>query len=535
MEWAVKRLLVLSLFSISGLLGMMGSSTSMESDEPRQFKIESKDGSALLVPEYVVDKFVHLKEQKELFTGGSEGRAIYSGIEKEALEDLIKFAQLESGLPALRAIRDIDDTRLLAVLSAANILDFKDLSLFTNEVAFRLDELSLADVLALPEDVQELVLEKWFKYPENKDRMQAAGCPIDWILEKSLDGNISSVAMSADGNRIVFGNELEDLNIYDFVDGQWQLQLGIYFDHYYHISSVGISADGNRIVLGGDFGNIRIYDFIDGGWKLKFLDNFSSINLVPISNVVAISADGNRVVSGDYSKNLGIYDLMYGDWKLSKSFGLAGSIYSVAISADGNRIVSGDESGRLNIYDRIDGAWELRVSFSGEPANPIYSVAISADGNRVVFGGERGRLNIYDHIDGKWELKKISSVVRFVTSLAISADGNRVISADDGKGISIYNFSDGGWNLEKFFDFIGPYRVAMSASGNKVALVHGDGVSFYGLPNPENYKLTLPVVYAIARNRLTDDERGMLVDEIDFDHLHEKIREHLKSKGIEKI
>jgi len=239
-----------------------------------------------------------------------------------------------------------------------------------------------------------------------------------------------SVAMSADGNRIAIGARFKDSNgndagghvrVYTWNGTTWtrtgsDMNGEATGDH--SGTSVAMSADGNRIAIGAplndgngaDSGHVRVYTWNGTAWTKAGSDIDGEATNDNSGNSVAMSADGNRVVigakfndgNGANSGHARVYTWNGTAWTKAGSDidGEAtndNSGYSVAMSADGNRIAIGaifnngraNNAGHVRVYTWNGTAWTKAGSdIDGEAAFDYlgYSVAMSADGNRIAIG-----------------------------------------------------------------------------------------------------------------------------------------------------
>ena len=303
-----------------------------------------------------------------------------------------------------------------------------------------------------------------------------------------------SVAMSADGNRIAIGARFKDSNgndagghvrVYTWNGTTWtrtgsDMNGEATGDH--SGTSVAMSADGNRIAIGAplndgngaDSGHVRVYTWNGTAWTKAGNDIDGEAINDNSGNSVAMSADGNRVVigakfndgNGANSGHARVYTWNGTAWTKSGSDidGEAtndNSGYSVAMSADGNRIAIGaplnnggaQDTGHVRIYSWNGTAWTKAGSdIDGEAAFDYsgYSVAMSADGNRIAIGAPltddggdmAGSVRVYTWNGTAWAQtgatvngKAANETAGF--SVAMSANGTRIaIGAPLDDGIS---------------------------------------------------------------------------------------------------
>lgn len=223
----------------------------------------------------------------------------------------------------------------------------------------------------------------------------------------STDGVNGAVAISADGNRVAVGPGLLPnvamsggefvLQIFDYDVSDGWIQVGSDFDGE-GISgwSVAMSADGNRVVftnvdISAESASVRVMDYIDGDWN-QVGDTISATESSgdALGYSVAMSAEGTRIAfTGAFSLGSNLSETSYlqvGEWNGSAwgyDVELAPGL-TLAMSADGNLIASG------NVFAIFGGAEEQSpVLVYALPA----SVSFDADNGEnapVEISGDRG-------------------------------------------------------------------------------------------------------------------------------------------------
>ncbi|MBN3874773.1 MAG: caspase family protein, partial [Nostoc sp. JL33] len=156
--------------------------------------------------------------------------------------------------------------------------------------------------------------------------------------------------------------------------------------HEGDVSSVAISADGQTIVSRGIDGTVRLWN-LQGQTLAEPLRGHQGY-----VNSVAISADGQTIVSGGYDGTVRLWNLQ-GQTLAEPLRGHEDNVNSVAISADGQTIVSGCDDGTVRL-------WNLQGQTLAEPLRGhegyVNSVAFSADGQTIVSGGRDGTVRLWN-------------------------------------------------------------------------------------------------------------------------------------------
>jgi WD40 repeat protein/tRNA A-37 threonylcarbamoyl transferase component Bud32 len=272
-----------------------------------------------------------------------------------------------------------------------------------------------------------------------------AGCPKDlrgWeyhFLDHCINGfpprsfaghdkEVTSVACSPDGKRIVSGSADCTLKVWDADKGQELLALR---GHPAGVTSVAFSPDGKRIVSGCKDMTLKVWD-ADKGQELLALKGHTDW-----VTSVAFSADGKRVASGSNDRTLNVWDADKGQELLALR-GHTKAVTCLAFSPDGKRIVTGSSDHHLKVWD-VERGQELRT-LKGH-WDTVTCVAFSPDGKRIVSGGAGnqsgnleegleaipGEVKVWDADNGQ-ELLSVKGHSGLVTSVAFSPDGRRIVS-----------------------------------------------------------------------------------------------------------
>jgi len=301
-----------------------------------------------------------------------------------------------------------------------------------------------------------------------------------------------AVAMSADGNTVVVGAPLNDVNgsasgrarAHRF-DGTSWVQIGADIDGEaagdWLGQAVDIDADGDTIALGAwgndangtASGHTRIYRFDGATWTQLGSAILGEAANDTSGKSVSISADGTTVIigatgndgNGTSSGHARVYRYDGTSWTQlgadidGESSG-DNSGWSVDVNADGSTVVigaiynsdNGTYAGQARVY-RFDGtSWsQLGADIDGEAAGDGcgYSVSISADGNTILLGSNAhdgngsnaGHARVFRYDGMSW------------TQLAAGMEGESAndqaavvsLSADGGTAIigSFYNDGNG--------------------------------------------------------------------------------------------
>lgn len=289
---------------------------------------------------------------------------------------------------------------------------------------------------------------------------------------EKYDGTGDAVAISGDGNRIIFGanrvsnGNLENVGqakIYENQNGNW-VQIGTTImgsqEDERLGTSVDISDEGNRIAIAGRFG-ARVYDYENGSWQLNY--NYSSFpdfdETSGGARRIRFANNGKILVISDSHFDFGdvvVYEENNSVWSKKGNKILAyaeSSNFAVSKSGDRLAIADGFEVtvqnitgffSNIKIYDFVNGNWVSNHSIELVDSSEIVSNGarglvlsdgfdLSANGNRLVVMlanddqvEDQGFLMTFDFEDNEWKEK-----------------GNQEILMDNPYGASL-RLSDGG-------------------------------------------------------------------------------------------
>jgi WD40 repeat protein len=242
---------------------------------------------------------------------------------------------------------------------------------------------------------------------------------------KGHTGGVTSVAFSADGKRIVSGGDDKTIRVWDTTSGQ---QILVLKGHTKSVTSVAFSADRKRIVSGGDDKTIRVWDTTSGQQILILKGHNERVNMV------AFSPDGKQIVSVSWDRYLKLWDATSGQETLSVW------LYSVpvasAISPDGKRVVGGGgDNSVLTVWDVASGHGTRTLTGH---TGAVYCAAFSPDGKRIVSGGDDKTIRVWDTSSGQ-QIFILKGHTELVKSVAFSPDGTQIVSGSPDMTIKLWD------------------------------------------------------------------------------------------------
>jgi WD40 repeat protein/serine/threonine protein kinase len=265
---------------------------------------------------------------------------------------------------------------------------------------------------------------------------------------RTLDyAEVSKIALSADGRRVVSGFADGTLKVWDVDTGR---ELQTFVGHEKRVFGVALSGNGRRAVSA--FGDtLRIWD-VDSGSELR--------RLVEGATSVALTSDGRRVGVASWDKTLKIWDVDSGR-ELSRLTNYSQGPTFLAMSANGRRLLSASWDKMLNVWDMESGH---ALHMNQPHAERVTDVAVSGDRRLAVSASMDKTLKVWD-VDTGRELRSLVGHGEAVTSVALSADGRRALSASADHTLRVWDVDTGRETRILVAHRQGTIRVALSADG----------------------------------------------------------------------
>jgi len=218
------------------------------------------------------------------------------------------------------------------------------------------------------------------------------------------EGQVTSVAVSSDGQRIASGSKDKTVRVWDARSGE---ELECLRGHEGWVGSVAVSPDGRRVVSGpGGFSDdnaVRVWD-LESGEELACLGGHDGS-----VNSVALSPDGRRLILGSHDVKV---------WDLGSGLQLAS--------------LSGHTDPPLgeNLREAYEAAW----AFGGSrPEGQVEAVAVSPNGSRIVSGGNDRTVRVWDTESGR----ELACLLGHAG--AVSPDGLKIVSAGQDSTVRVWN------------------------------------------------------------------------------------------------
>jgi hypothetical protein len=226
-------------------------------------------------------------------------------------------------------------------------------------------------------------------------------------------------------------------------------------------NSVAISADGSRVVAGTFYYNdgstlptetVGFFGWDSAGanlWPATWPsgDTFT-VTATPFRRAgilsVAISRDGSWAASGGLiSPGVGFIDVYDAAGNKTTLFNPPETVRSVELSSDGSYLVAGADM--LYVFKRAGTAWGAPVTLS-DPAGVVQRVGISGDGQWIATAINNGWTSLVRNQlgsgggltkAGDWQIPPTSGPQMYIQEVAVAADGSGYAAAG-ADGVTYY-------------------------------------------------------------------------------------------------
>src|SRR6266702_4639868 len=180
------------------------------------------------------------------------------------------------------------------------------------------------------------------------ERRRLSDWPSSKLVISTVGGDVYSVALSPDGQRIVSGSRDGRIRVWNATTGE--TAAGPFTRHTDSVFSVSFSPDGQHIVSGSRDRTIRVWNATTGETVAgPFTGHVDSVLSV------VFSPDGQRIASGSHDGAIRVWDATTRETAAGPFTGHTDSVLSVAFSPDGQRIVSGSSDQTICVWNATTG------------------------------------------------------------------------------------------------------------------------------------------------------------------------------------
>jgi len=297
----------------------------------------------------------------------------------------------------------------------------------------------------------------------------------------TVEGHIYSVdcvAFSPDGTRLASSGE-SDIKLWDSVTGKELITFRGHPDIGGQVTSIAFSPDGLRLVSGSHDKTIKLWDTATGK-ELSTLQGHKET-----VESVAFSLDGTRIASGSWDSTFKLWDSASGK-ELASVQGHTGLVFSVAFSPDSTRLASGSTDKTIKLWDTAAGKEFVRLQGHTDNVN---SVAFSPDGTCVATRSDGDFMTkLWDSATGK-ELASLESPLDQFVKVAFGPDGTRLACGRVDSTIFLWDIATGMQPTNETPDDLVRARQWLSAAENRLSsdqkrMAKPEGNVVFIVPNP---------------------------------------------------
>ncbi len=291
---------------------------------------------------------------------------------------------------------------------------------------------------------------------------------VDYSGTHSLDDDGNTIAVSN-----LFPQNTEVIEVYDFVNDQWQQRTG---NPEFDRGNPVLSGDGNTLIIGkpslGIPEIVSVFQWDGNTWTKKGSDFVLNSGNTLFGNFVFINHDGNRIFFSDEQGDLLTYQFDGTNWNLINTIGL-NTLRSVDINSSGDRIsyyVNNNSNGSIadydvKIFELQNNVWQQVGNNINTPlqvfnSNLFLKTKLNSAGDTIVisaptsfqFNTSAGAFAVYRLINDQWNqlgntLTGDEAFQFFGSDAAINASGDRVLV-----GITSSNVFGQGSGNNKLFE-----------------------------------------------------------------------------------
>lgn len=248
---------------------------------------------------------------------------------------------------------------------------------------------------------------------------------------------VIAVAASDDGHRLAMA-EPGGIRVWDTGAANWSDDLRdggrLLANDGAKLTSMAISSDGRRIVSGNDVGVVQVWDTSETQPVSRVIGRRHQGRVTS----VAISRDGGIASAGVD----GVVDIMAPDGAEMAPITVGGMVFAVAFNPAGNQLAIGTADGGLRLFGLGGPAVTAGPQNPGAHAGGVMSLAYSPDGRLLASGGADTKVRLWNS-DTLAPVRELTGHTATVTSVAFNADGSRLASGGNDRTVGLWDVGTG--------------------------------------------------------------------------------------------
>jgi WD40 repeat protein len=205
------------------------------------------------------------------------------------------------------------------------------------------------------------------------------------------------------------------------------------------VTSVAFSADGERLASGSSDQTVKFWDVLTARETTTVASRIKEVQ------ALALSRDGHWLAAENSSNSVTLWDAATGQQvrtlSSNKPLGVLGSswVYSIAFSPDSRWLASGVDDKTVRLWDVATGQTIRDLTASHRAV--IYA-AFSPDGRWLASGGDDETIEIWDAATGK-EIRTLRGHKKNVYAVVFSPNGRYLASASADKSVKLWDVTTG--------------------------------------------------------------------------------------------
>lgn len=269
-----------------------------------------------------------------------------------------------------------------------------------------------------------------------------------------------SVIFSPDGKWVVSGGQDRAIRFHEV----GSLQPGPVLEgHEKVVTSLGMTADGNRLVSASSDRTVRLWKRASGGWAGSPLGSHRDT-----VTVIALDSTQEKVASSGYDSRVCVWDLAEGE-KVIEAVSTIDRVTSLVFLPDGETLAEAGLGGEI-IVRSSESLEEKRRLTSDAPG--ILGLAVSPDGAILAAAEAEGKLTLWS-LEEPEPLREIA-LEGNAQAVAITPDGRFLASSWD-RNVGIWDFESDDPVAATGVGIKGVYSLAFDQAGERLALTGADG------------------------------------------------------------